>query len=176
MQELKHQDNEPVESYIKKFAMLWESLCKALQPQGAPLDMMKKDRFLAGLQDGLRWRVELKKPRSFKDVLEVAKNKEWKLKRMNQLGVETLQRRVEVRPVNPMQGHVPKDVQHATMVLVSPLVMPTIVAATIFDDGLGKGMREAVDLMKNLSLNLLSNGSANWGQKNLFSQATCDHT
>ena len=32
VQELKQQDNEPMESYIKNFAMLWESLCKALQP------------------------------------------------------------------------------------------------------------------------------------------------
>ena len=30
VQELKQRDNEPVESYIKKFSMLWESLCKAL--------------------------------------------------------------------------------------------------------------------------------------------------
>ena len=45
--------------------------------------MMKKDRLLAGLQDGLHWRVELKKPKNFEDALEVAKNKEWKLKRMN---------------------------------------------------------------------------------------------
>ena len=52
--------------------------------------MIKKDTFLAGLQDGLRWREELKKPMGFEDALEVAKNKEWKLKRMNQLGVDTL--------------------------------------------------------------------------------------
>ena len=160
MQELKQQDNEPVESYIKKFSMLWESLCKALQPQVAPPDMMKKDRFLAGLQDGLRWRVELKKPRSFEDALEVAKNKEWKLKRMNQLGVDTLQRRVEVRPGNPMQGYVPKEIQHAIVVSVPPPVMPAVVAAAIPDDGLRKDMREVVDLMKNLSLNLLSNVGA----------------
>ena len=30
VQELKQQDNELAKSYIKKFAMLWESLCKAL--------------------------------------------------------------------------------------------------------------------------------------------------
>ena len=97
VQESKKQYNEPVKSYIKKFSMLWESLGKALQPQVAPLDMMRKERILASLQDGLRWRVELKKPRSFEDALEVAKNKEWKFKRMNQLGVDTLQRIFEVR-------------------------------------------------------------------------------
>ena len=165
-----------MERYIKKFAMLWESLCKALHPQVAPPpDIMKKDRFLAGLPDGLHWRVELKKPRSFKDALEVAKNKEWKLKRMNHLGVDTLHRRIEVRSQNPMQGHVPKDVQHATMVSLPPLVMLAVVATTILDDGLQKEMREVVDLMKNLSLNLLSNGGANWGPKKPFNQATRDH-
>ena len=104
------------------------------------LDMMKKDRFLAGLQDGLHWRVELKKPKSFEDALEVAKNKEWNLKRINQLGVDTLQRRVEVRSVNPIQGHVPKDVQYATVVSVPPPVMLAVVAAAILDDGLQKDM------------------------------------
>ena len=90
VQELKQQDNELVESYIKKFAMLWESLCKALQSHVAPLHIMKKDKFLAGLQDGLHWRVELNNPRSFEYALEVAKNKEWKLKRKNLLRVDTL--------------------------------------------------------------------------------------
>ena len=30
VQELKQRDNEPMESYIKKFAILWENLCKEL--------------------------------------------------------------------------------------------------------------------------------------------------
>ena len=112
--------------------------------------------------------MELKKPKSFEDALEVAKNKEWKLKRINQLGVYTLQRRVEVRSVNLVQGCFPKEVQHATMVPVPPPVMPTIVAAATPHDGLQKDMREVVDLMKNLSLNLLSNTGANWGPKKPF--------
>ena len=103
--------------------------------------MIKKDRFLASLQDNLHWRVELKKPRSFEDALEVAKNKEWKLKRINQLGVDTLQRRVEVRPGSPMQGYAPKEVQHATVVSVPPPVMPAVIAVAIPDDGLQKEMR-----------------------------------
>ena len=123
---------------------------------------------MAHLQDGLRWRVELKKPRSFEDALEMAKNKEWKLKRMNQLGVDTLQRRVEVRPGNSLQGYVPKEVQHATVVSVPPPVMPAVVAAAILDDGLRKGMREVVDVMKNLSLNLVSNTGANRGPRKPF--------
>ena len=92
------------------------------------------------------------------------------------MGLDTLQRRAEVRSVNPMQGHVPKDVQHATVVLVSPLVMPAVVATTIPNDGLQKEMREVVNLMNNVSLIFLSNGGANWGQKKPFNKPIGDHT
>ncbi|MCO5614679.1 hypothetical protein L7F22_068963 [Adiantum nelumboides] len=54
IQGLKQQEAEPIDDYIKKFSLLWESLCQALQPQGAPPDMMKKDKFLAGLKENLR--------------------------------------------------------------------------------------------------------------------------
>ena len=60
-----------------------------------------------------------------------------------------------------MQGFAPKEVQHATLVLVAPQVLPAVVAVVVPDDGLRKEMREVVDLMKNLSLNLLSNTGAN---------------
>ena len=105
----------------------------------------------------------------------MAKNKEWKLKRMNQLGVDTLQRRAEVRSINPIQGHVLKDFQHAAVVSMAPPVMLAIVAAKVPNDGLRKEMREVVDLMKNSSLNLLSNGGANRGQKKSFTRAIGDH-
>ena len=62
------------------------------------------------------------------------------------------------------------------MVSVPPPVMLAVVAATILDDELQKDMREVVDLMKNLSLNLLSNTSANRGPRNPFNQATGDHS
>ena len=42
-------DGENVEDYVKNFSLLWESLCKALDPQQPPPDMMKKDHFMAGL-------------------------------------------------------------------------------------------------------------------------------
>ena len=45
---------EPVESYIRKFSLAWERMCRALLPQVAPPDMMKKDRFMAGLRETLR--------------------------------------------------------------------------------------------------------------------------
>ena len=41
-----------------------------------------------------------------------------------------------MRPGNPIQGHVPKDVQHATIMSVPPPAMPAIVATAIPDDGL----------------------------------------
>ena len=66
-----------------------------------------------------------------------------------------------MRPVNPIQGYASKEVLHATVVLVPSPMMLVVVAATIPDDGLQKDMREVVDLKKNLSLNLLSNGGAN---------------
>ena len=49
VQGLVQKEGEPVEDYIKKFSTLWESLCRALRPAVPPPDMMKKDRFLAGL-------------------------------------------------------------------------------------------------------------------------------
>ena len=62
IQALVQGDGENVEDYIKKFSLLWESLCKALDPQQPPPDMMKKDCFMAGLKGDICWRVELKKP------------------------------------------------------------------------------------------------------------------
>ena len=78
---------EPIDNYIKKFLLLWESLCQALQPQGPPPDMMKKDRFLAGLKQNLHWRVELKKPGTYENAVEVVENKEWRLKKMVEWGM-----------------------------------------------------------------------------------------
>ena len=49
IQGLTQGEGEPINEYNKKFSLLWESLCEALQPQVPPLDMMKKDRFLVGL-------------------------------------------------------------------------------------------------------------------------------
>ena len=45
--------------------------------------MMKKDRFLASLKEDLQWKVELKKPKTHEHALDVARNKEWKAKRMS---------------------------------------------------------------------------------------------
>ncbi|MCO5547050.1 hypothetical protein L7F22_000491 [Adiantum nelumboides] len=142
---------------------------RALQPQGAPPDMMKKDRFLAGLKENLRWRVELKKPRTYEDTLEVARNKEWKIKRLTQLGVSSLPGVPEMKQANFVQSRGQEEV-HPTHVIpvVAPVVPPIV--TPIQDDGLRQDMREVVDLMKNLSLNLLSNAGNHHGQGRQFNQ------
>ncbi|MCO5584209.1 hypothetical protein L7F22_038132 [Adiantum nelumboides] len=166
---LKQQEAEPIDDYIKKFSLLWKSLCQALQPQGAPPDMMKKDRFLAGLKENLRWRVELKKPRTYEDTLEVARNKEWKIKRLTQLGVSSLPGMLEMKQANFVQSRVQEEVHHTHVIRVVAPVVPPIVTP-IQDDGLRQDMRQVVDLMKNLSLNLLSNAGNHHGQGRQFNQ------
>ncbi|MCO5604219.1 hypothetical protein L7F22_058382 [Adiantum nelumboides] len=169
IQGLKQQEAEPIDDYIKKFSLLWESLCEALQPQGAPPDMMKKDRFLAGLKENLRWRVELKKPRTYEDTLEVARNKEWKIKRLTQLGVSSLPGVPEMKQANFVQSCGQEEVHHTHVIpVVAPVVPPTV--TLIQDDGLRQDMRQVVDLMKNLSLNLLSNAGNHHGQGRQFNQ------
>ena len=49
VQGLPQKEGEPVGEYINKFSILWESLCRALSPEVPPSDMLKKDKFLAGL-------------------------------------------------------------------------------------------------------------------------------
>ncbi|MCO5571554.1 hypothetical protein L7F22_025298 [Adiantum nelumboides] len=169
IQGLKQQEAEPIDDYIKKFSLLWESLCEALQSQRAPPDMMKKDRFLPGLKENLRWRVELKKPRTYEDTLEVARNKEWKIKRMTQLGVSSLPGVTEMKQANFVQSRGQEEVHHTHVIPVVAPVVPPIVTP-IQDDGLRQDMRQVVDLMKNLSLNLLSNAGNHHGQGRQFNQ------
>ncbi|MCO5599635.1 hypothetical protein L7F22_053741 [Adiantum nelumboides] len=134
IQGLKQQEAKPIDDYIKKFSLLWESLCQALQPQGAPPDMMKKDRFLAGLKENLRWRVELKKPRTYEDTLEVARNKEWKIKRLTQLGVSSLPGVPKMKQDNFVQSRGQEEVHRAHVIPVVAPVVPPIVTP-IQDDG-----------------------------------------
>ena len=130
---------------------------KLCSPQVPPPDMMKKDRFLGGLLEDLRWRMELKKPKSYEHALEVAKNKEWKLRRMSQLGVESLPRRPHFQHVDYLQGRTLPEVHQVPVVPVTPQIVPAVVnATTVLDDGLRQEMRQVVDLFKDLSLNLLN--------------------
>ena len=92
-------------------------------------DMMENDRFLASLRESLPSRVELKEPQTFEDVVEVAKNKEWKLRRLIQLGMDPSYKRFEVTHTH-MHDH------HAHMVPVATQVMPAVVTTSVPDDGL----------------------------------------
>ena len=44
--------------------------------------MLKKDSFIDGLNATLLWKIELKKPLSYEDVVEKAKGREWKNQRL----------------------------------------------------------------------------------------------
>ena len=169
VQGLVQREGESVDEYIRKFSLAWERMCKALAPQVPPPDMMKKDRFLAGLWENLRWRVELKKPRTYEDALDVAKSKEWKLRRMSQLGVESLPRRPDFQHADSLQGRM-LGVHHEPMVPVTPQVVPAVVTTAVQDDGLRQDMRQMVDLMKNLSLNMLGNVGNNRGRVRFANQ------
>ena len=100
-------------------------------------DMMKKDRFLVVLRESLRWRVELKKPRTFEDAVGVAKNKEWKLRRLNQLGMDPSYKRSKVKNMAHRHMH---D-HHAHMVPIAPQVMLAIVTTLVPNNGLTEKMR-----------------------------------
>ena len=108
----------------------------------------------------LRLRVELKKPRSYEDAVDVGKRKEWKLIKMSQLGmVDSFLMVKEIGMPEPIMQRAPLEVlQLVVQQIVSPVVPPTVAMAT--DDGLRQDMKQVVDLMKNLSLNLL-NGVGN---------------
>ena len=89
---------------------MWEDLCRALHPQ-VPPEMMKKDRFMIGLKTSLRLRVELKKPQSYEDAIDVAKRKEWKLSRMSQLGmVDSFPMAKEIRRPESIVQRAPVEV------------------------------------------------------------------
>ena len=75
---------------------------------------------------------------------------------MSQLGVETLPRRLETKQVRLKESRVLEEVHHHVHT-IAPFVPPVVsVAPTtpMQDDGLRQDMRQVVDLMKNLSLNL----------------------
>ena len=91
-----------MEEYILKYSSLLEELCRGLHPQ-VPPKMMKKDCFMTGLKTSLRLRVELKKPRSYEDAIDMSRRKEWKLCKMSQLGlVESFPMVKEIRRPEPI--------------------------------------------------------------------------
>ena len=102
-------EEQDVDAFLKQFNELWERWCVALDEE-APPTMLKKEKFLSSLKSSLRWKVELKQPHSFEEAVEMAKNKEWKIKRLIQLGIKeksevevkiVSQPKVLVRETNP---------------------------------------------------------------------------
>ena len=110
VKEVRQRERESVGDYIDRFSSLWEKLSGALQPQ-VPPEMMKKDQFMIGLRADLRLRVELKKPRSYEEAVDVAKRKEWKLTMMSHMGVtDSLPLAMEARRPKPIVQRVPVEV------------------------------------------------------------------
>ena len=75
VQETIQKEEEPMGEYIQRFSSLWEDLCRALNPH-VPPETMKKDRFMIGMKTSLRLRIELKKPQTYEDAVDVARRKE----------------------------------------------------------------------------------------------------
>ena len=120
----------------KEVSILWDDMCRALRPQVPPPDIMKKDKFLSGLSNNLRWRVDLKKPASFAEAVEISKKKEWKLDKMSQLGMDLTPITMGMMLVETMGVQQPMEVVPNVVRTVSPQTMPTTVAVTTSNEGL----------------------------------------
>ena len=107
---MRQRERESVGDYIDRFSSLWEKLSGALQPQ-VPPKMMKKDQFMIGLRADLRLMVELKKPGSYEEAVDVAKRKEWKLTMISHMGmIDSLPLAMEARRPEPIVQRVPVEV------------------------------------------------------------------
>lgn len=157
--DLKQGEAESVECFVKKFVKMWDQLCKALEPERPPT-MLKKDSFIAGLNSTLRWKVELKKPISYEDAVEKAKGREWKNQRMTQLGMGLS----IIRPVEVKRWEAVPTVNRETVLAAteSQSVQPSLPSVTPSappsgeTEELRRDMQQVVDLMKNMSLNLMN--------------------
>lgn len=79
------------------------------------------------------------------------------------MGVEILPKGPEIKQVRFVDTHVPEEVHHHVHA-AAPLAPPVVQVAPVTpvqDEGLKQEMRQVVDLMKNLSLNLMSNVGGN---------------
>ena len=87
---------------------------------------------------------------------------------MSQLGVETLPRGAEIKKVRFLESIIPKELHHHvhTIALIVPLVVSVAPATLVQDDKLRQDTRQVVELMKNISLNLLGNAQSRGRQFN----------
>ena len=99
-------------------------------------DIIKKDMFFIVLRESLHWILELKKPLTYEDAMEVAKNKEWKQRRLTQSGMDPSYKRSEVKDM----AHTHMHDHHAHMVPVAPQVMRAVVTTSVPDNGLKQEM------------------------------------
>lgn len=132
IQVLKQGEHESVEDFLKKFNKIWDNLSQALKPEVPPA-MMKKDRWIARLKGSLQWRVDLKKPMTFEEAVAAAKGREWKEKRMTQLGVSIQEVAPPMRRLEANVTPVP-IIPTPPVVQAVPVVAPTASVARVNDD------------------------------------------
>ncbi|MCO5606142.1 hypothetical protein L7F22_060329 [Adiantum nelumboides] len=142
IQSLVQGESQTIEDFVKEFNELWTKWYISLGVE-IPPSMLKKDRFLASLRSGLCLKVELKQPRTFEEVVELAKNKEWKSQRLSQLGFN-IEPNIEVKVVEQ-----PK-------ILTKDLGHDQQVAHDV--DTSQKEMQEVVGLMNNFSVHMMGGG------------------
>ena len=116
LQELKQGHGQSVDDYVHMLTCLWDHWCISLRNEVPPL-FLKKDLFMAGLLPSLQLKVESKKLKSFDDAVQIAKDKEWKLQRLRELGMCAGE---EVLHSNNVQVNFAKDAT-CDVVLCEPL-------------------------------------------------------
>ena len=99
--------------------------------------------------------MELKKPRTYDDAVEIAKNKEWKLDHLTQLGMSPILTKPHVWFLEPGVTTNPLPAAPPIVHTSPPPALTT--SAGVVDEGMKQDLHQMVDLMKNLNLSLMSN-------------------
>ena len=86
LSELRQERRQDVDDFLHVFIGLWDHWCFSLSSE-APPNFAKKGLFMNGLLPALKIKVEGKNPKTFEDALRIARDKEWKRKKMAELGV-----------------------------------------------------------------------------------------
>lgn len=149
-QSLVQHEDQCVEAYVKQFNELWERWHIALGGSEHPPMILKKNRFVESLKTSLRLKVELKQPKTFDEAVEIAKQKEWKMQRLDQLGIK-IEPKVGMK-IMDQPKILTKEQFIATCNRHMHEVCGTSFGAT---DVLHRDMQEVVGLMKNLSVHMM---------------------
>ena len=78
--------------------------------------------------------------------------------------------RPQFQHVDSLQGRTLPEVHQVIVVPITPQVVPPVVTTIVQGDGLRQDMRQMVDLMKDLSLNMLGNAGNNGGRARFANQ------